>query len=56
LQRKTKIAGSHTVDSKPAKQEFNNTVIFPPLVFPAQAYFLADFLPEMKRRLMTQQS
>ncbi len=26
----------HTVDSKPVKQEVNDTVILPPLVFPAQ--------------------
>jgi len=31
---KTKIVSSHTVDSKPVKQEVNGTVILPPLVFP----------------------
>ncbi len=31
---KTKIAGCHTADSKPVKQEINGTVILPPLVFP----------------------
>jgi hypothetical protein len=35
LQIKTKIVSSHTVDSKPVKQEVNSTVILPPLVFPA---------------------
>jgi hypothetical protein len=30
----TKIASSHTADSKPVKQEVNSTVILPPLVFP----------------------
>ncbi len=34
LQIKTKIASSHTTDSKPVKQEVNGTVILPPLVFP----------------------
>jgi hypothetical protein len=33
LQIKTQII-SHTVDSKPVKQEVNGTVILPPLVFP----------------------
>ncbi len=35
LQIKTKIISSHTADSKPVKQEVNNTVILRPLVFPA---------------------
>ncbi len=34
LQIKTKIVGSHTADSKPAKQEVNGTVILSPIVFP----------------------
>jgi hypothetical protein len=34
LQIKTKIVSSHTVDSKPVKQEVNGTVILPSLVFP----------------------
>jgi hypothetical protein len=33
LQIKTKIVSSHTVDSKPVRQEVNDTVILPPLVF-----------------------
>jgi hypothetical protein len=36
LQIKTKIVSCHTADSKPVKQEVNNTMILPPLVFPAQ--------------------
>jgi hypothetical protein len=31
---KTKIVSCHTTDSKPAKQEVNDTVILTPLVFP----------------------
>ncbi len=38
LQIKTKIVSSHTRDSKPVKQEFNGTVILPPLVFPDLAH------------------
>ncbi len=34
MQIKTKIVISHTADSKPVKQEVNNTGILPPLVFP----------------------
>jgi hypothetical protein len=37
LQIKTKIVCSHTADSKPVKQEVNDTVILPPLVFPELA-------------------
>ncbi len=33
LQINTKIVGSHTADSKPAKQEVNGTVTLPPLEF-----------------------
>ncbi len=36
--KKTKIVSLHTADSKPVKQEVNNTVILPPLVFPEGAY------------------
>jgi hypothetical protein len=36
LQIKTKIAISHTPDSKPDKQEVNGTMILPPLVFPGR--------------------
>ncbi len=39
LQIKTKIVSSNTADSKPVKQEFNGTVILPPLVFPALPYY-----------------
>jgi hypothetical protein len=39
LQIKT-IVSCHTADSKPFKQEVNGTVILPPLVFPALAYYL----------------
>jgi hypothetical protein len=39
LQIKTKIVSSHTADLKPVKQEVNGTVILPPLVFPALAYY-----------------
>jgi len=35
LQIKTKIVSRLTADSRPVKQEFNGTVILPPLVFPA---------------------
>ncbi len=35
LQIKTKIISSHTADSKPVKQEVNDTVILHHLVFPA---------------------
>ncbi len=35
---KTKIVSCHTADSKPAKQEVNDTVILPPLVFPGLCY------------------
>jgi hypothetical protein len=31
---KNKIVSGHTADSKPVKQDFNSTVILPPLVFP----------------------
>jgi hypothetical protein len=34
IQIKTKIVSSNTADSKPVKQEVNDTVIPPPLVFP----------------------
>ena len=34
LQIKTKIVSWHAADSKPVKQDFNGTVILPPLVFP----------------------
>jgi hypothetical protein len=34
LQTKTKIVSCYTAYSKPVKQEFNGTVILPPLVFP----------------------
>ncbi len=37
MQIKTKIVRYHTADSKPVKQEFNGTVIRPPLVFPGAA-------------------
>jgi hypothetical protein len=33
---KNKIVSCHTADSKPVKQEVNNTVILPPLVFPEE--------------------
>ncbi len=33
-QIKRKIVSSHTADFQPVKQEFNGTVILPPLVFP----------------------
>ncbi len=35
LQLKTKFVSCHTADSKPVKKEVNQTVILPPLVFPA---------------------
>ncbi len=35
LQIKPKIVSCHTADSKPVKQKVNDTVILPPLVFPA---------------------
>jgi hypothetical protein len=41
LQVKTKIISCHTADSKPVKQEVNNTVILPSLVFPAAAKIFA---------------
>jgi hypothetical protein len=34
LKIKTKIVSCHTAYSKPVKQEVNDTVILPPLVFP----------------------
>ncbi len=34
VQIKTKIVSSHTADSKPVKQEINDTGILPLLVFP----------------------
>ncbi len=37
LQTKTKNFSCHTADSKPVKQEVNDTVILPPLVFPGPA-------------------
>jgi hypothetical protein len=33
------MVSCHTADSKSVKQEFNGTVILPPLVFPAQIFF-----------------
>ncbi len=33
MQIKTKIASSHTADSKPVNQEVNGIVILPPLIF-----------------------
>ncbi len=39
LQIKTKIVSCHTADSKTVKQEVNDTVILPPLVFPGCAHF-----------------
>ncbi len=35
LQIKTNIVSCHAADSKPVKREVNDTVILPPLVFPA---------------------
>jgi len=34
---KTKTFSCHTADSKPVKQEVNDTVILHPLVFPAES-------------------
>jgi hypothetical protein len=45
LQIKTKIVSCHTADSKAAKQEFNHTVILPPLVFPGFSFTQHCFLP-----------
>jgi hypothetical protein len=47
LQIKTKIVSCHTADSKPVKQEVNDTVILPPLVFPAQTYLPNDKVAAM---------
>ncbi len=41
LQIKTKIAISHTADSKPVKLEVNGIVVHPPLVFPGQGFKLS---------------
>ncbi len=40
LQIKTKIVSCHTADSKPVKQEVNDIVILPPLVFPGNCFQL----------------
>jgi hypothetical protein len=40
LQIKMNTVSCHTVDSKPVKQEVNNTVILPPLVFPGRTIVL----------------
>jgi hypothetical protein len=44
LQIKTYIASCHTTDSKPVKQEFDGTVILPPLVFPERFIRFHNFL------------
>ncbi len=50
LKIKTKIVGSHTVDSKQVKQEVNGTVIRPPLVFPVNDFGCVSF-PDFKLKL-----
>ena len=44
MQIKTKIVSSHTVDSKPVKQEVNGTVILPPELFPAKTFSIMSFI------------
>ncbi len=37
------VYGCHTAESKPVKQEFNGTVILPPLLFPGVRQSIATF-------------
>ncbi len=39
LQIITKNVSCHTADSKPVKQEVNDTAVLPPLVFPAYDHY-----------------
>ncbi len=49
MQIKTKIVSCHIADSKPVKQEVNDTVILPHLVFPDSAIFMWIESPAVPR-------
>jgi hypothetical protein len=51
LKIKTKIVSCYTADSKPVKQEVNDTVILPPLVFPGQG-FESSHRPSGRKRCL----
>ncbi len=54
LQIKTKIVSCHAAVSKPVKQEVNDTVILPPLVFPGKTNKLYRYCREkLKLKVFT---